>query len=220
MVPNPSLRSWLLVIVTALAGNTFPSGAVAQAAKAPPDAPADAPAAADASTYQAPNPMEVPPGTKADQALWQKAIDRSNDITIARAQAARLQWRAKLGNYDTRFAELAKGKPEAEAARLTALAAKVRAAWAENSDIVSSQWPVDPTRGCQYPAQQLESLMHMSDGTEKSAAMVPTRADVTRCIDSADLILRRLGRSTQEFEKALAEADAALAVAPEPATKK
>ncbi len=212
---RPELLAALLVLGLGLAAPS--RGAADPQATQPP---ADVPAAPDASTYQAANPMEAPPGTKADQALWQKAIDRSNAISIARADAARLQWKAKIGTYDTRLAELAKGKPEAEAARLKALASKVQAAWAENSEIVSSQWPVDPTRGCQYPAQQLEGLMHMPEGAEKSAAMTTARADVTRCTDATDLILGRLGRSTQEFGKALADADAALAATPAPATKK
>ena len=216
MHPNP-IRPAAFAALLALALAAPVPAAAAEPPPAPPRE--DTPAVPDASTAQAADPMEVPPGTKADQALWRKAIEVSNLISIARAEAARLQWRARNGNYDTRLAERAAGKTDAEAARLKALAAKVQAAWQENSELLASRWPVDPTRGCQYPAQQLESTMHMPDGAEKSAAMVGPRAEVTRCTDAADLILRRVGRSNQDLEKAIVEADAAFAPAPPPAAK-
>lgn len=161
--------------------------------------------------------MPLPPGAPADQALWRKALDEGNALSIVRADAARLQWKAHNGKYEARLTERAKGKSEAEAARLKEVARKVQAAWDANHALTTSQWPVDPTRGCQYQALQLESAMHVSDGPAKSAMMAPAKEDVNRCIEAAEAILGRMRRSNQDLEKALAEADAALSPAAAPA---
>jgi hypothetical protein len=188
---------------------------------APPAAPpaADTPALPDASTYQAPDPMPLPPGAPADQALWRKALDEGNSLSTVRAEAAKLQWRAHNGKYETRLTERAKGKSEAEAARLKEVARKVQAAWDTNHALTTNPWPVDPTRGCQYQALQLESAMNISDGPEKSAMMAPAKEDVNRCIEAAEAILGRMRRSNQDLDKALVEAEAALAPVAAPTTK-
>ncbi|HET8733783.1 MAG TPA: hypothetical protein VFM45_08430 [Anaeromyxobacteraceae bacterium] len=180
---------------------------------APPEPPADKPAEVEPSDYHAPDPNPVPPGAKADQELWKRAMDDSNAIGVSRATAAKLQWKARQGNYGARLAELAKGQPAADAERTKELAARLQLAWAENNELLNSRWPVDPTRGCQYPAQLLESTMQSPEGPERAAALVPARADATRCVEAAEAILSRMGGSSARLEKALAEADAALAPA-------
>ncbi len=166
--------------------------------------------AEDPPAYEAPEPLQTPPGSKEDQALWWRAMDASNAISTARAAAAKLQWRARSGAYDKRLAEKAQGLPAPEADRLNGLARAVQGAWKANYDLLSSQWPVDPTRGCQYPAQQLESAMHVSPGPEKSVLLEAARKDTQRCVDVAESVLRRVGRSNDELAKALADADAVL----------
>ncbi|HQR68761.1 MAG TPA: hypothetical protein PLB02_15335, partial [Thermoanaerobaculia bacterium] len=133
--------------------------------------------AGDPPPYEAPEPLQTPPGSKEDQALWWRAMDASNEISTSRAAAAKLQWRARTGAYDKRLAEKAKGLPAPEAERLGALGRKVQGAWKANHDLLSTRWPVDPTRGCQYPAQQLESAMHLPPGPEKSTLLEAARND-------------------------------------------
>ncbi len=180
---------------------------------APPEPPADRPAEVEPSDYHAPDPNPVPPGAKADQELWKRAMDDSNAMGVSRAAAATLQWKARQGNYGARLAELAKGQAAADAKRTEELAARLQLAWTENNELLNSSWPVDPTRGCQYPAQLLESTMQAPEGPERSAALVPARADVTRCTDAAEAILAKMNGSNAKLEKLLAEADAALAPA-------
>jgi hypothetical protein len=127
-------------------------------------------------------------------------MDDSNGLTLVKATSSKLQWRARNGKYAERLP-----------AQSRDLAGRVEAAWASNSELATSRWPVDATRGCQYQAQLLESAMHMSDGPEKSASLVPARADVTRCTELAESILRQMNASNDAFEKVLAEADAVLA---------
>jgi hypothetical protein len=162
--------------------------------------------------------MPLPPGAPADQALWRKALDEGNSLSVVRAEAAKLQWKVHNGKYEARLTERAKGKSEAEAARLSGIARKVQAAWDTNHALTTSPWPVDPTRGCQYQALQLESAMNISDGPEKSAMMAPAKEDVNRCIEAAEAILGRMRRSNQDLDKALVEAEAALAPVAAPAT--
>lgn len=167
--------------------------------------------AEDPPPYEAPEPLQTPPGSKEDQTLWWRAIDVSNEISTARAAAAKLQWRARSGTMDKRLAEKARGLPEEEAARVAAIGKKVAAAWNANYELLSSRWPVDPTRGCQYPAQQLESAMHVAPGPDKSRLLEMSRADAQRCVGLAETVLRRVKQSNDELARALAEADAALA---------
>ncbi len=166
--------------------------------------------AEDPPPYEAPEPLQTPPGSKEDQALWWRAMDASNEISTGRATAAKLQWRARSGAYDKRLAEKAKGLPAPEAERLTGLAKKVQAAWSANHELLSSRWPVDPTRGCGYPAQQLESAMHAAPLASQSAAIDSARKDARQCVDLAETVIRRMKQSNDALAKALAEADAAL----------
>lgn len=201
-----------------LGGPSSPLGAEPPAAPPPAaQAPADKPAIPDASAYEAPDPMPTPPGSAADQSLWRRAVDDSNALGASRAVAAKVQWKAHNGKYEARLAERAKGLSGAEADRLTDLARRVMVAWKANFDFSSGRWPVDPTRGCQYQAQQMDSAMHLSAGPEKSATLAQARSDVSRCVDLAETVLQQMGRLNQDLEKVLAEADAALAPAAAPA---
>jgi hypothetical protein len=178
---------------------------------AEPPVPAKPPAAAEPPVYEAPEPLQTPPGSKADQALWWRALEVSNEMSTGRAAAAKLQWRARSGNYEKRLAEKAKGLSPEEAERLAALSKKVEATWKANFDLLSSRWPVDPTRGCQYPAQLLESAMHGAPSPAQSGLLESPRRDTRQCVELAETVLRRLAQSNDALAKALAEADAALA---------
>jgi hypothetical protein len=199
---RPALVAAFLLLVVPGAATPEPPSATA---------PADLPAVPSPSDQQAPDPMPIPPGSPEDQALWRRAVDDGNGIALSRANAAKLQWRARDGKYEERLLARATGQEGAEAERTKDLARRVKAAWQENSEISGSRWPVDPTRGCQYQAQQLESAMQVAPGPERSAALVPARADVTRCVELAERILGRMNGSNAALEKVLAEADAALA---------
>ncbi|HQR30670.1 MAG TPA: hypothetical protein PLL32_09675 [Anaeromyxobacteraceae bacterium] len=166
--------------------------------------------AEDPPPYEAPEPLQTPPGSKEDQALWWRAMDASNEISTGRAAAAKLQWRTRSGDYAKRLAEKAKGLPAPEAERLTGLAKTLQAAWSANYALLSSRWPVDPTRGCGYPAQQLESAMHAAPLASQGAAIDGARKDARQCVDLAEAVLRRLHKANDDLAKALAAADAAL----------
>jgi hypothetical protein len=138
-------------------------------------------------------------------------MDDSNALALVKANAAKLQWKARNGKYEERLLELAKLQTGAEAERTRDLARRIKASWQESYDMTSSPWPVDSTRGCQYQALLLESTLHTQDGPEKSAALVPARADVARCVELAESILSKMNGANAALAKVLAEGDAALA---------
>ena len=78
---------------------------------------------------------------------------------------------------------------------------------------MTSQWPVDPTRGCHYPKLMLGSAMQVGDGPDKRALMGQAREDAQRCVETASMAVGRLSRSNETLSQAV---DASVKAVPWP----
>jgi hypothetical protein len=147
-----------------------------------------------------------PPGSSEDQALWKTAHDLNNDVPLDRHKASRLQLRAKTERYDERLEALARqGSQGAEQAG--SLRPKLEGAWTASSNLLLSQWPVDPTRVCRYPLLTFEGVMYSNASPRKAPQLDQTRQELRDCVSKAQSITRALVRSNGEFEQVLAVLD-------------
>jgi len=150
-----------------------------------------------------------PPGTPEDQALWREAYEINNQILVERGIAVQAQWKAHNGTYVRRLEELAaKGGPTA--AEAAALRRRLQESWTATSEVLSRQWPVDPTRACRYEMLHLESSML----SKVSAYLPEARKNLRTCLDKAKLVLGQLVPSSRRLEETMAEADGLLAATP------
>lgn len=146
-----------------------------------------------------------PPGMSAkDQALWRSAYDVNNRILVERAAATRLQATLAGGRYEDRLEALARGGADG-AARSEALQKELASAWTENADLLTRQWPVDPTRACRYPLLNLEGAVLAREPAER--ALDAARGDVAACVEKAQLPLGALARSNERLRALVARLD-------------
>jgi len=156
-----------------------------------------------------------PPGSPEDQALWSAAHEVTLRITVTRAQANKLQWEARDHRYDERLGELASKAGGPQAGPILELQQRYRAALAENYITLVRRWPVDPTRGCQYPMLHLASAMRA--GTP--ALLEPSRSDARSCVASARPAAEAMAASSAALERLSAEAARLLAPPPPAAAR-
>ncbi|HET9553076.1 MAG TPA: hypothetical protein VFP50_08930 [Anaeromyxobacteraceae bacterium] len=160
---------------------------------------------------------DLPPGAPEDRTLYTAARDATQAIVLERTGAARAQQRVKAGQLLERLeAAAARAGPEA-AARLGALRARLLADWVADYDVLTRQWPVDPTRGCSYPLLVMDGAMRTPDAKpEKRSELSMARAELTACLEKARFAVAALAEATRRLEASAAEAERALA-APETA---
>jgi hypothetical protein len=146
-----------------------------------------------------------PPGaSRADRALWQAAYDVNNRIVIERAAATRLHATLAAGRYEDRLEELSRRDADG-ARRARPLEEELAAAWSESAELLTRQWPVDPTRACRYPLLHFESALAAKD--------VPARAlhglheELEECVEKARLPLAALTRSNARLRSVVAQLD-------------
>jgi hypothetical protein len=152
-----------------------------------------------------------PPGTPADQALWKEGYEVNNEILLALAAANEAQWTAHAAAYDRRLGELAgKGGPGSSAAGEARQRLLDR--WRATNDVVTRQWPVDPTRACRYEQLYLDSAM-MSGAPAVPVDLPEARRNLRQCLDKARLVLTALAAATRGLQESLAEADQLLGAA-------
>lgn len=188
-------------------------------AKAPAAAVAPAPAAAPVAADE-PDPggaweeQKPPPGSPEDVALWRAGIDVSKAINLARLQANKMQWEHRQRKYDERLVALAKEEGKPEANKAADLLPRYNAAVAHNYLTMTRQWPVDPTRGCRYPAMHFEGVLQSGEHKKKATQLLVTREELQDCLDRARPALQVMGDSNKELAALMAEADAILPPAP------
>ena len=207
-----SMRRWLLLATLVAVPFVSARGLTTGEAGTLP-APASVPADEAAKPYQEADPNPVPPGPPPDQSLWKQCGEVSWQITAVRTASSGLQWRIHSLDLVARLVEAAKGASADEARRLEALRERLVAAQVENYGILTSQWPVDPTRGCQYPQLMLGSAMRVADGPDKRALMGQAREDAQRCVETASMAVGRLSRSNETLSQAV---DASVKAVPWP----
>ena len=164
-------------------------------------------------TEAAPEPVKEPPGTKADRALWRDAGTLSNQLTSTRWAANGMHWRIRTEDLSGRLDAAAKADPAA-AARLGELRKQLEGAQRESYADLTSKWPIDPTRGCQYPRSMLGAAMEASATRDNRAQLGQARDAAARCVDLARKTLARVKRSTEALGRAIDAAEATLPPVP------
>jgi len=158
-------------------------------------------------------PVKVPPGSQEDQALWRAAGDLSNQLTSLRWSANGMHWRIRTEELLGRLDAAAKADP-AVAGRLGEIRKKLVDAQTESYADLTAKWPIDPTRGCQYPRSMLGAAMEASATRDNRAQLGQSRDAAARCVDLARKTLARVKRSTDALGRAIDAAENALPPAP------
>lgn len=161
--------------------------------------------AADEPAWQEPDPMPMPPGSAADQALWREARDVNRAVPAARHEANRLQLQVRNEELSRRLGDAAKADPAA-AARLEGLRKRLADAQVAALEVYSSRWPVDVTRVCQVPFVDLTSAMNAAD----PALVAEARDRTARCVELARAAAGRQERANAALAEIVAEAGKAL----------
>ncbi len=161
--------------------------------------------AAEEAAWQEPDPMPMPPGSAADQALWKEAQDVNRAVPAARHAANRLQLQVRTEELSRRLGEAAKADPAA-AARLEGLQKRLADAQVAALEVYSSRWPVDVTRVCQVPFVDLTSAMNAAD----PALVAEARDRTARCVELARAAAGRQERANAALAQVIAEAEKVL----------
>jgi hypothetical protein len=158
-----------------------------------------------------------PKGSPADVALWNRGLRASEAVVVERSQAGRLQQRVKSNRLTERLeGAAARATPEA-AKPLRALRERLLTSWTANYEIMTRQWPVDPTRVCWYQVMLFEGAL-ASPSRSAQGDLGQARQDLTGCADRAELAVRALAESNRALAAAADEAVRALAAPGEEAT--
>jgi hypothetical protein len=161
--------------------------------------------AADEPAWQEPDPMPMPPGSPADQALWREARDVNRAVPTARHEANRLQLRVRTEELSRRLGDAAKADPSA-APRLEVLRKRLADAQVAALDVYTSRWPVDVTRVCQVPFVDLTSAMNAAD----PALIAEARDRTARCVELGRTAALRQERANAALAEVVAESEKAL----------
>lgn len=176
---------------------------------AEPPATAEPPAAGEPSVHAEGDPLPVPPGTPADQAIWKATRDVSSTVTQTRYLANKMQWQVKTNDLFGRLDKAAEASP-AEAARLKDIRARLAKARDANLAIYSGRWPVDTTRVCQYTLVELSSAMYEADGRGNTPSLNEARDRAVSCTRAAQGAADALRATNETFAAAIAEAEKAV----------
>ena len=150
-----------------------------------------------------------PPSTPADQALWRAGRFASESIVVERARAGTLQVKVRSNRLLERLEEAAEKAGPAERKSLTATREKLLAAWQRDYQVLSRQWPVDPTRGCGYPLLTFDSALRAPPGTDP-VALATARGELRGCVEKARGAVKELSEKNKALATALEEANRAL----------
>ncbi|MBI5070727.1 MAG: hypothetical protein HZB56_21095 [Deltaproteobacteria bacterium] len=168
------------------------------------------------------DPVQVPPGSAEDQALWRAGQAVAPDIGRARLRANKLQWEARQARTLERLEALARAEADPAAKKAADLLPRYRAALAFNHQTLTRQWPVDPTRGCGYSVMAFESVLYSSDHRRRTSQLTAAREDLQDCVTRAAPAVKVMAESNRDLEALTAEVQAVLppmgVARPKPAT--
>jgi hypothetical protein len=151
-----------------------------------------------------------PPGSPQDQELWARARRVNNQILIERGVATRLQARAKGYGYTDRLRALSRGE-SATAERAEELGERITRKWNEVVELLTKQWPVDPTRACRAPLLVFEGVLQLGESPGKAGQLEDARRVLQGCVAKGTIPLEILARLNRELEELLGQADRLLA---------
>ena len=187
----------------------FPPSVDAQEGAPPAGQPADHVAEIPAEPPPEPTPgpaQEPPPGSTEDRALWRAAGELSNQLTSARWTGADMHWRIRTTKVLERLDAAARAAPE-NAERITAARKALAEAQVASHAALAGRWPIDPTRGCQYPQQLLGGAMETAATRDNRAQLAQARDGCTRCVGLARTTLARVQATNEALAKSLAAAE-------------
>lgn len=148
-----------------------------------------------------------PPGTSPeDRGLWLAGYDASNHLLTLRSLATRLQLRAKQGAYEERLEVLAR-RGEAAAREAQALRDRLAVAWNESADLLTRQWPVDPTRGCRYALLTFDGVLLAKEYPRKAAQLAIAREELLDCVGRARGVVDVMAGANMRLEWVLNDLD-------------
>ncbi len=152
-----------------------------------------------------------PPGSAADQALWQSAHDMNNDLLVEQNTASTTMFQAKA------IVELLRDPARRGALtpeRAEELAKPVVAKWTAEAEIVGAIWPVSKLRVCRNELMNFEGVLFGADSPAKEVQLADTRRDLSACMGKATTVFSRLRNANEELAAANAEALRALGSPP------
>jgi hypothetical protein len=187
-------------------------------AAATPTSPSATPATAVPATAD-PDAVTVPAGAPADVALWRRTYDLNNEIPIERSISTRLQLEVKNGRLLEGLAALRKrpGVDHDTHERAEHAEERLVRALREDVQVLTAQWPVDPTRVCAYDLLNFESVLRSDENPRKAAQLAQTREPVQECAGKAELALSTLRGANDRLREAITVAEQALPRGEEPA---
>lgn len=153
---------------------------------------------------------EPPPGSAEDQALWRAGAKVSDQVTLSRLEANKLQWRARQGRYETRLQDLQRKADDPKAQRAGELLARYREVVVDSYVLLTRQWPVDPTRGCRYQVMHLEGVMGAEDHRRKKSQLGIVREELEDCVERGRPAVEAMAAANGQLQRLLAEADGLL----------
>jgi DNA-binding MarR family transcriptional regulator len=154
-----------------------------------------------------------PPGSAADQALWQKAHDLNNDLVVEQYTGSRLADRCRQQQYIERLRDPAgRGKLSSDAAE--ALAKRLSDAWMTSLTLMNSGWPVSKTRVCRYELMNFDAVMLTDASPAKEAQLADSRRAVQDCVQKASAVHEQARKANAAFQAAADEADRAIGPLP------
>ncbi len=158
-----------------------------------------------------------PPGTAADQALWNECSELNRELLIDQYRSAGLEARAKGKELLERLRDPARrGALAADAAE--ALAGRLQQSWMASFELMRSQWPVSKMRVCQYQLLNFEGVMFSDPSPAKDVQLDDARRDVQDCVRKGQRVHAAMAKANDELEASIDEAERVLPPVVAPAT--
>lgn len=153
--------------------------------------------------------VSPPPGSAADLALWREGRAVTDAIVVERARAGKLQVGVDATQLLGRLeAAAAKAEPD-DVKALLKVRQRLLEAWQFDYDVMSRQWPVDPTRGCGYPVLVFDSALRAPPGADLEV-LATARGELRGCVDKARRAVKAAADANDALAAARAEAERAL----------
>jgi hypothetical protein len=189
------------------------SPATAEDPANPPGPEAPPPALPEEPAPEAPLPNPVPSGSKEDRALWTSCDEIASKLGSARWGGARLHWTIKADGLYARLEAAAKADP-GSAKRIDEVRTRLVEAQTSSYEDLTGRWPVDKTRTCRYSQLELGSAMEVAAEQDNRANLARARDAAARCLELAQLTLRRVQRSSEALARALEAVEKVLPPSP------
>jgi hypothetical protein len=162
-----------------------------------------------------PEEVRIPPGSRSDLLLWKQALDWQNDLLMQRGQGQALVRKFRHQRLDARLAALVEAAPAPDRQRLHEVRRRLGFEWQTLADLLARPWGVNARLSCRAQCLDLEGAMYGLPGTIAARGLPQARLELSACLQKVTAILVPLRKGNQAVIAAMADADAALAGAPQ-----